>query len=82
MARKQFPLRIDPELWQELEKWAADDLRSVNAQIEWLLRKAVRKRRGGRRGYDQAGCAPEEESEGDHAADPQLSHSLTSISER
>jgi hypothetical protein len=46
MARKQFLLRIDPELWQELEKWAADDLRSVNAQIEWLLRDSVRRRRG------------------------------------
>jgi len=48
MARKQFLLRIDPELWPELERWAADDLRSVNAQIEWLLREAVRKRKGAR----------------------------------
>jgi hypothetical protein len=48
MARKQFLLRIDPELWNDLERWAADDLRSVNAQIEWLLREAVRKRRGGK----------------------------------
>jgi hypothetical protein len=47
MARKQFLLRIDPELWHDLERWAADDLRSVNAQIEWLLREAVRKRKGG-----------------------------------
>ena len=47
-ARKQFLLRIDPELWGEVEKWAADELRSVNAQIEYLLREAVRKRRGGR----------------------------------
>jgi hypothetical protein len=45
-ARKQFLLRIDPELWRELERWAADDLRSVNAQIEWLLRGAVRRRKG------------------------------------
>jgi hypothetical protein len=44
-ARKQFLLRIDPDLWRELERWAADDLRSVNAQIEWLLREAVRRRR-------------------------------------
>ena len=48
-ARKQFLLRIDPDLWRELERWAADDLRSVNAQVEWLLRDAVRLRRGGRR---------------------------------
>jgi hypothetical protein len=46
MARKQFLLRIDPALWSDLERWAADDLRSVNAQIEWLLREAVRKRKG------------------------------------
>ncbi len=44
--RKQFLLRIDPVLWSELEKWAADELRSVNAQIEYVLREAVRKRRG------------------------------------
>ena len=45
-ARKQFLLRVDPDLWRELEHWAADDLRSVNAQVEWLLRDAVRLRRG------------------------------------
>jgi hypothetical protein len=47
-ARKQFLLRIDPELWAELERWAAADLRSVNAQVEWLLREAVRQRKGAR----------------------------------
>ncbi len=47
-ARKQFLLRIDPDLWRELERWAADDLRSVNAQIEWVLREAVRQRWGKR----------------------------------
>ena len=45
-VRKQFLLRIDPELWAEVEKWAADELRSVNAQIEYLLREAVRRRTG------------------------------------
>jgi hypothetical protein len=44
--RKQFLLRIDPQLWAELEAWAADDLRSVNGQIEYLLREATRKRKG------------------------------------
>jgi len=39
-------LRIDPALWRELERWAADDLRSLNGQIEWVLREAVRRRRG------------------------------------
>ena len=43
--RKPFLLRIPPELWNELEKWAADELRSVNGQIEYLLRQAVVKRR-------------------------------------
>jgi len=45
-ARKPFLLRIPPELWKEIEKWAADDLRSVNAQIEFILRQAVSRRRG------------------------------------
>jgi hypothetical protein len=48
-ARKQYLLRVDPELWGEVEKWAADELRSVNAQVEYILRDAVRRRgRGGR----------------------------------
>jgi hypothetical protein len=44
--KKPFLLRVDPELWKELMAWAEDDLRSVNAQIEYLLREAVRRRRG------------------------------------
>ena len=48
MAKKQFPLRIDEELWAELARWAADELRSVNSQIEFLLRQAVVDRRRGR----------------------------------
>jgi hypothetical protein len=54
--RKPFLLRIPPDLWKELEKWAADDLRSVNGQIEFLLRQAVAKRKGkdeGRRTKDE-----------------------------
>jgi hypothetical protein len=43
--RKAFLLRVPPDLWQELEKWAADDLRSINAQIEFLLRQAVARRK-------------------------------------
>jgi hypothetical protein len=43
--RKAFLLRIDPALWAELEAWAADELRSVNGQVEYLLRQAVQKRR-------------------------------------
>ena len=43
MPRKNYPLRISPELYAALERWAADDLRSVNAQIEYLLTQSVRK---------------------------------------
>jgi hypothetical protein len=43
--RKAFLLRVDPALWRELESWAADELRSVNGQIEYLLRQAVQKRK-------------------------------------
>jgi hypothetical protein len=46
--RKQFLLRIDPGLWADLEAWAADELRSVNGQIEYVLREAVRRRKGSR----------------------------------
>jgi hypothetical protein len=40
--RKAFLLRISPELWESLERWAADELRSVNGQIEFILARAVR----------------------------------------
>ncbi|HEY5228075.1 MAG TPA: hypothetical protein VIJ19_06005 [Opitutaceae bacterium] len=43
--RKAFLLRLDPLLWKEVERWAGDELRSVNGQIEFLLREAVRRRR-------------------------------------
>jgi hypothetical protein len=55
-ARKQFLLRVDPGLWAELERWAAADLRSVNAQVEWLLREALRRRKGAFEAAD--GVAP------------------------
>ncbi|MBB6635188.1 hypothetical protein [Cohnella thailandensis] len=41
--RKAFPLRLDAELHQALERWAADEFRSVNGHIEYLLREAVRR---------------------------------------
>lgn len=43
--KKSFLLRLPPELMDELNRWAADDLRSLNGQIEYVLREAVRKRR-------------------------------------
>lgn len=44
--RKPFLLRIDPVLFQELEAWAQQELRSVNGQIEFLLKQAVIRRKG------------------------------------
>lgn len=41
-SRKAFLLRIDPVLWNALERWASDELRSVNGQIEYLLGRAAR----------------------------------------
>lgn len=40
--RKHYPLRVDPALWEAVERWAADDLRSVNAQVEFILRRALK----------------------------------------
>ncbi len=40
--RKPFLLRLDPVTFAALQRWAADDLRSVNGQIEFLLRRALR----------------------------------------
>lgn len=51
--RKSFLLRLPEELYDELNRWAKDDLRSLNAQIEWLLRDAVRKQRKKLRAPDQ-----------------------------
>jgi len=42
-GKKSFPLRLDPELHRALERWAGDELRSVNAHIEFLLRDALRR---------------------------------------
>ena len=42
--RKAYLLRIDPELWAEIERLAQGELRSVNAEIEYLLREALAKR--------------------------------------
>jgi hypothetical protein len=40
--RKPFLLRIDPTVLEALQRWANDDLRSLNGQIEWILRKALK----------------------------------------
>ena len=52
--RKSFLLRIDPGLRADLEAWAQEELRSVNGQIEYLLKQAVNRRKGGSRPGIQA----------------------------
>ncbi len=57
-SKKAILLRISPELWDALNHWARDELRSVNAQIEFVLREAVRKRGRGRGEWQPEGSAP------------------------
>lgn len=42
MAKKQFVLRLEEEKMKALEKWAADEFRSTNGQLEWILTKALK----------------------------------------
>lgn len=44
--RKAFLLRLPPQLYEQLRRWAEQEMRSVNGQIEWLLRQAVQRRTG------------------------------------
>jgi hypothetical protein len=44
--KKSFLLRLGRETWEELEQWAADEFRSVNGQIEYILNEAIRRHRG------------------------------------
>jgi hypothetical protein len=64
--KKRFLLRLDAELYGVLEKWAADELRSVNGEIEYLLTEAARRsarlRRPGK-AEDGASSAPERPQE-------------------
>jgi hypothetical protein len=46
--RKSFLLRMNPKLWEDLEAWAQEDMRSVNGQIEFLLKQAVSKQKRNR----------------------------------
>ncbi|OXN01528.1 Arc family DNA binding domain-containing protein [Bifidobacterium vansinderenii] len=43
MAKKQYPLRVDPELWAAVERWASDELRSVNGQMEFIIRDSLKR---------------------------------------
>jgi hypothetical protein len=62
-GKKAFLLRIDPALWAELERLAAQELRSVNAQVEYLLREGLARRR-------RTPAAPPEVDPGPSAAPP------------
>lgn len=46
-SRKAVLIRIPDDLWEQVNRWARDELRSANAQVEYILREAVRKRMGG-----------------------------------
>lgn len=52
-AKKQIPLRISQQLYEELSWWAEDEFRSLNGQIEYLLRECVRRRRGKKKEGDE-----------------------------
>jgi len=60
--RKPFLLRIDSDLWAQLEAWAQAELRSVNGQIEYILRQAVQKRRTGSQSNPAGGAEEQSES--------------------
>lgn len=51
-GKKQIPLRISDTLYAELERWAEDEFRSVNGQIEYLLTTCVKYRKKGAKGLD------------------------------
>ncbi len=51
--RKSYLLRIDEDLWDELNEWSSQEFRSVNGQIELILQRAVNERKKQRRNEDQ-----------------------------
>jgi len=61
-SRKSFLLRINPDLYEALEAWAVQELRSINGQIEYILKEAVRKR-GKKVAGDEIETADGEEKE-------------------
>jgi len=59
-GKKSYPLRIDPALWAEIERLAAQELRSANAQVEFLLREALARRGRRIRPLPEAVDAPDD----------------------
>lgn len=68
-GKKAVLLRLPPDLWEELNAWARDELRSFNAQIEYLLRDAVRRNRKRRAAPDATSDAGMTSSSNDPAGD-------------
>ncbi len=60
--KKQIPLRLSAKLYGQLAEWAADDFRSLNGQIEYLLTECVKKRR---KSSGKASGDPDEKTESD-----------------
>ena len=59
-GKKSFLLRIDPKLWAELNAWSQQEMRSLNGQLEYLLRDAVRKRKGGKSASEDSSANSDE----------------------
>ena len=62
--KKQIPLRLSAALYDAIAAWAADEFRSVNGQIEYLLTQCVRRRAGSAPGTPETAVAREEEAHG------------------
>lgn len=54
-ANKGFLLRLDPATMAEVEKWAADEFRSVNGQIQWIIAESLRRHRRSKKHLEQDG---------------------------
>jgi len=61
-GKKSFLLRLDPQVWTQLERLAAADLRSVNAEVEFLLREGLKRRALNPRVTDADSAAPSDSS--------------------
>ena len=60
--RKNYPLRLPEELFNEIKRWAESEMRSVNGQIEFILKQAVNKRKSTSTGSDSDSRAEDSES--------------------
>jgi hypothetical protein len=69
-SKKQIPLRVSEKLWEELNSWAADDFRSLNSQIEYLLTECVKRRKFGKPELPALNGTVSSVNEGGDAASP------------